>query len=169
MMDVVSSLTWMDWCLLAIVLTSLTLGVVRGVVREIFSLIGWVAAFWLAKSYGMMGAHWLIPFVGSETIRMMAGFALFFIAGLILTALLGHIVNAMVTSAGLGVLNRVLGGLFGMLRGALFVVILVLLAGMTALPAQREWRSSLFIDWAERGGKLLMPYLPDSMAQRVHF
>ncbi len=170
MMGTIAGLTWIDWAVLAIVLISLAMGVVRGVVKEIFSLIGWVVAFWLAKTFSLTGAHWLVPIISSETVRLMAAFVMFFLAGLFITALVGYVFNAMVTSAGLGVLNRVLGGLFGFLRGGLFVMILVLLAGMTPLPAQHEWKSSLFIDWGgERGASLLMPYLPASMTQRIHF
>ncbi len=169
MMDMVSSLTWIDWCLLATVLISLTFGVMRGMVRELFSLIGWVVAFWLAKSFSLMGAHWLVSFINSETIRLMVSFVMFFVAGLVLTGLLGYLMNAMVTNAGLGMLNRALGALFGLLRGGLLVVIMVLLAGMTSLPAQQDWKSSISIEWGERGGKLLMPYLPTRMADRIHF
>ena len=98
MMETLSSLTWIDWCVLATVLISLILGVVRGVVREFFSLLGWVVAFWLAKSFSVMGALWLMPFISSETVRLMVSFGLFFVAGLLLTGLVGYLVNSMVTS-----------------------------------------------------------------------
>ncbi len=168
-MDLISSLTWIDWSILAIVLASLILGAVRGVVREFFSLIGWVVAFWLAKSFSVTAAHWLTPFINSETIRLMAAFVMLFVTGLIVTGLLGHLLNALANNAGLGVINRVLGGLFGLLRGGLIVVILVLLAGMTSLPAQREWKFSVFVGWGEFGGRLLTPYLPTRMAELIHF
>lgn len=168
-MDLISSLTWIDWSILAIVLASLILGAVRGVVREFFSLIGWVVAFLLAKSFSVMGAHWLAPFISSETIRLMAAFVMIFVAGLVVTGLLGYLLNAIVNNAGLGTINRVLGGLFGLLRGGLLVVILVLLAGMTSLPSQREWKFSVFVGWGEFGGRLLTPYLPARMAELIHF
>ena len=169
MMDMVLSLTWIDWSVLAIVLASLILGVMRGMVLEFFSLLGWVVAFWLAKSFSVMGALWLMPFISSETIRLMVSFGLFFVVGLILTGLVGYLLNALVTSVGLGVFNRILGALFGLIRGGLLVVILAMLAGMTSLPAQREWKSSVFVDWCVHGSKLLMPYLPTRMAERIHF
>ncbi|MHB8353166.1 MAG: CvpA family protein [Burkholderiales bacterium] len=169
MMGAISSLTWIDWCVLSTVLVSLILGAVRGMVQEFFSLLGWVVAFWLAKSFSMIGASWLVSFISSETIRQMVSFAMFFVVGLIITGLLGYLMNAMVASAGLGTINRVLGALFGLIRGGLLVVLLVLLAGMTSLPSQREWKSSIFIDWCVRGGKLLLPYLPTRMAEHVHF
>jgi membrane protein required for colicin V production len=169
MMDALASLTWIDWSLLSIVLISLTFGVIRGMVREFFSLLGWVVAFWLAKSFSLMGAHWLAPFISSETIRLMASFVTLFLAGLVLTAVLGHFMSAMVTSVGLGALNRVLGAVFGLLRGWLLVVILVMLAGMTSFPTEKVWKSSVFVEWGVHSGKLLMPYLPTRMAERIHF
>ena len=169
MMDALATLTWIDWSLLSIVLISITFGVIRGMVREFFSLLGWVVAFWLAKSFSLMGSLWLAPFISSETIRLMAAFVILFLAGLVITAVLGHFLSAMATSIGFGALNRVLGAIFGLLRGWLLVVILVMLAGMTAFPMERDWKSSIFIDWAVHSGKLLMPYLPARMSERIHF
>ncbi len=169
MMDLVLGFTWIDWSVLAIVVASLILGVVRGMVLEFFSLLGWVVAFWLAKSFSVMGALWLAPFISRETIRLIASFGMFFVVGLMLTGLVGYLTNAMVTSVGLGVCNRVLGALFGLIRGGLLVVILATLAGMTSLPAQRELQTSFFVDWCVHGSKLLMPYLPTRMVERIHF
>jgi membrane protein required for colicin V production len=169
MMDELARLTWIDWTLLAIVFISLIFGMVRGVVREFFSLLGWVLAFWLAISFSQMAAQWLAPFISSETIRLMASFVMLFLAGLIFAGALGYFMNAVAASVGLGTLNRVLGAAFGLLRGWLFVVLLVMLAGMTSFPTEKVWKSSIFVEWGVRSGKLLTPYLPTRMAERIHF
>lgn len=160
---------WLDWVAFAILGGSLLLGVLRGVVREIFALVAWVVAFWLGKTFVLTGAHWLTPYVASESIRLVAGFAAFFALGWATMALLGFGFNALVTGMGLGVLNRVLGGLFGLLRGALIIVVLTLLAAMTSLTAHREWKAAWFSDWSETGAHWLLPYLPSGMNERIHF
>ncbi|MDE1943135.1 MAG: CvpA family protein [Betaproteobacteria bacterium] len=168
-MEWASGFGWMDWAAFAILAGSMLLGVMRGVVREIFSLVAWVFAFWLAKTYAEAGAIWLAPYIGSEALRLVAGFALFFAGGWAVMALLGVGFNALVNSTGLGALNRVLGGLFGLARGALIIVVLTLLAGMTSLTAHREWRAAWFSDWSETCAHWLLPYLPPGMAERIQF
>lgn len=169
MTGVLGGLTWVDWATLAILTGSLLLGVMRGVVREVFSLAAWGVAFWLARSYGLTGASWLAAYIQSESMRLMAGFALVFVAGWIAMVVVGMLFNALVTSAGLGPLNRILGGVFGLLRGALIVVVLALLAGMTSLPAHRDWKNAWSAEWSETAVRWLLPYLPTAMAERVHF
>ncbi len=169
MMDEFARLTWIDWSLLSIVFISLILGMFRGMVKEFFSLLGWVVAFWLAKSFSLMGALWLTPFISNETIRLMVSFAALFLAGLVFTAVLGYFTSAVATSVGLGTLNRFLGAAFGLLRGWILVVVLVMLAGMTSFPTEQVWKSSIFVRWGVHSGKLLMPYLPPMMAERIHF
>ena len=165
----VAGFGWIDWVAFAILGGSLLLGTMRGVVREVFALVAWIAAFWLAKTFGLAGAHWLSPYIASDSVRLVAGFALFFAGGWAAMSLLGVGFNALVNGVGLGALNRILGGLFGLLRGALIIVVLTLLAGMTSLTAHREWKAAWFSEWSESCAHWVLPYLPAAMAERIHF
>jgi membrane protein required for colicin V production len=65
---------------------------------------------------------------------------------------------------GLRGIDRSLGLLFGLVRGAILVVVLVALAGLTELPQHDFWRNALFRPAAEQGVRELKPLLPDTLA-----
>jgi membrane protein required for colicin V production len=70
---------------------------------------------------------------------------------------------------GLGLFDRLLGLLFGAIRGFLVVTTLVLLAGLTALPKILLWQQSLLIPVFIKLATIVMPWLPDSLIQHIHF
>jgi membrane protein required for colicin V production len=72
-------------------------------------------------------------------------------------------------ASGLRPLDRVLGALFGVARGALVVLVLVLLAGLTPLPQQQWWRQALFAPPLETAVLAVMPWLPPELAKRIRY
>ena len=132
----------LDWILLAILTASLLLGVWRGLVREATQPAGWVAGFLLAQMLAPeVGAH--LPIQGaSEGLRYLAGFVVVFIAVLVLTALSGWVLQKLVSAVGLGVLDRLLGAVFGALRGMILLLVITVIAGMTPLQDTASWRQS---------------------------
>lgn len=132
----------LDWILLAVLVVSLFLGAWRGLVFEVLSVLGWIAAFVLAQ--------WLAPDVAPHlpmgnaagTLRYVAAFALVFVLGAFACGLVAALFRRLVQAVGLRPVDRVLGMVFGLLRGA----ILILAAGVIIYntPLQREswWRES---------------------------
>lgn len=140
------TLMWLDYVLLGIVVVSIVIGVIRGFVREIISVAVWVAAFWVAIVYGPQVADRLAPFVDSELLRLVVGFAALFIAVLLVGSLLGYIGRLLVGKTGLTGTDRLLGMVFGGVRGALLVGLFVLGAGLTAIPQEPWWETSRVVE-----------------------
>ena len=132
----------LDWILLAILTVSMLLGVWRGLVREVLSLAGWIAGFLLAQMFAPeVGQR--IPMEGtSEGLRYLAGFVVVFIAVLVLTAVSGWVLQKLVAAVGLGILDRLLGAVFGSLRGVIFLLVITVIAGMTPVQDTATWRQS---------------------------
>ncbi|MDD2722276.1 MAG: CvpA family protein [Gallionella sp.] len=160
-------MTAFDYVTISIMLISLLLGVWRGFVYEVLSLAGWPLAFVLSKLYAAEIAP-MLP-VAQDEARSLAAYALVFIAALIVWGLLTWLVSRLVKAAGLGVLDSLLGGLFGILRGALVVLLMVWLAGLSSLPEQTSWREAKFSRAAEDVALLTKVWLPDNIAQRMHY
>jgi membrane protein required for colicin V production len=114
-----------DWILLAVLGVSVLLGMWRGLVREVISLAGWIAGFWIAQAWAPQAADWLPLQGASEVLRYLAGFVTVFVAVLVVSVMLGWMVSKLVSAVGLGLVDRLLGGVFGGLRG---VVLLLTLA-----------------------------------------
>lgn len=162
-------MTPFDYFVLAVMAVSLLVGVARGVVSEILALLAWVAAFVAARMWAAPAGSLLLAEVSDPLWRTLAGFVAVFVAVLILFALLRWAMSLLLKAAGLQPLDRVLGALFGVARGVLVLLVLVLLAGPTPLPQQPWWRQAIFAPPLETGVLAVRPWLPAELAKRIQY
>lgn len=168
MMDHVLAMTWVDLSALVILGVSVLIGIFRGVIREITALASWVIAFWLANQYAVWLSGKLASTVENDTMRLILAFGVIVLVTLIVLTVLGIWLGRLLDKVGFTLLNHTLGGVFGLLRGALIVVMLTLLAGLTALPEQKDWNKSLLTPWMTRGALWVLPHLPEEFAKRIN-
>lgn len=161
-------MTGFDYVVLAILLSSLIIGTLRGLVKEILSLISWVVAFVVANAYGAALAPMLTVIPG-ETVRLMVAFVALFLGSRILMGLVMMAVDLMLKATGLSPANRLLGALFGLARGGVIVLAAVIVCGMTALPKQAFWTGAVTSPMAEDGARLVKTLLPPDLARHVQF
>jgi len=161
-------MTAIDWIAVAILAGSLMMGLLRGFVREAFSLAAWIVAFLAARAFSPALAT-VIPGIGQEGLRQAAAIVLVFIGVLILAHLLAALLSNLMKLAGLGGFDRVLGMLFGAARAAVVLVLLTLVAGLTALPRSEAWRNSLVHGPLEVVAGKVIPWLPEDLAALIRF
>ncbi len=162
-------LSTVDWVLLGVVALSALMGAFRGIVVEVLSLVVWIAAFWLAFGYGAAVAGLFFAQMHDPAARLFVAYAAVFIAALIVGSVVTWLIGKLVRSVGLGSIDRVLGLLFGVVRGCALACMLVLLLGLTALPRQPSWQQSPLIPEFQRGAEWMKAWLPESAAQHVNF
>ena len=119
-------MTPLDWAIIAILGISAAIGLVRGLVKEVLSLVAWIAAFVVAVLFGATVAAELPGGWGGETLRYLIAFVGLFVVTLIVAAILQWFVAQLVTSTGLSGTDRVLGFVFGGARGLLVAMLLLL-------------------------------------------
>lgn len=160
-------MTQFDFVVIGVLLLSLLLGVWRGLVYEVLSLVGWPLAFISSK----LLAHHVTPWMPGEqqVLRLALAYALVFIVTLIAWSILVWAFSKLVKAVGLGGLDRALGGFFGIVRGALLVLGLVWLAGLTDIPDQTYWRQAWSSKALEDVAILTKGYLPDGIAQLINY
>ncbi|MFA9217495.1 MAG: CvpA family protein [Sphingomonadaceae bacterium] len=158
-----------DYLVLFVLVASVVISTMRGVIKEILSLAGWVVAFVVANAYAAKLAPLLPAVVPGEILRLMLAFAALFIGVRILMGLLSMALSALIEAGGLSLVDRGLGGLFGLGRGVVIVLAAVTLCGMTSLPQQAFWKNALLSPLAETGVRTVKPFLPAAMAQHVNF
>jgi membrane protein required for colicin V production len=107
----------LDWIFLVLMLLSLAIGAWRGLVYEVLSLATWFAAFLLAQWFAPAAANYLPMAGSSETIRYAAGFVVVFIGAVFAGSILTWLVSRLFQVAGLRPADRVLGAVFGAMRG----------------------------------------------------
>lgn len=160
---------WVDYGILIIVVLSALISVMRGFVREALSLAAWVAAFWVAFSFHQHMATLFTEHIEAPSIRLISAFALLFVVTLVLCAIINNLVAKLVEKSGLSGTDRMLGVLFGVARGAVVVAILVLMAGLTPLPADPWWKDSIFIVHFQSMAIWLREFLPPDIAANFQY
>ncbi|MES2070887.1 MAG: CvpA family protein [Pseudomonadota bacterium] len=162
-------MTLFDYLVLFILLSSVVISTMRGLVKEILSLAGWVIAFVVANAFSATLAEWMPDVIPGQMARLIVAFIALFIGVRLLMSLLSLAIDAMIKAAGLSLADRGLGGLFGLARGCVIVMAIVLLCGMTAIPKQDFWKNALFSPVAVAAAQTIMPFLPGSISQHVQF
>ncbi|MGM0516233.1 MAG: CvpA family protein [Pseudomonadota bacterium] len=162
-------MTVLDWILLAIVLVSTLIALVRGFVKETISLITWIAAFWIALTFSQPAATLVPEAVDIPSARNAIAFVALFVIVLILGGIISWSVSKLVESTGLSGTDRSVGMVFGLLRGVLIVAGLILLAGFTALPQEEWWRTSTLIPQFQMVAEWILAVLPADVADNVQW
>ena len=180
---------WIDYAILGIVGISGVISLRRGFVREALSLVGWIAAFWVAIAYSGRVTPWLegyvampswlegyvtVPswlegFVAVPSVRVIIGFVVLFVVVLLACVLVQRTAGALVVKTGMSGTDRTLGIVFGVLRGAVVVGLLVLLAGLTPLPRDPWWSESSFLPHFVDVAREIGANLPDEVRQHLDF
>ena len=162
-------MNWADYLIIAILLISAGLSLVRGFMREVISLIVWVLAFWLAWQGFQPFSTYLGDWIHTPSLRLGVAFVLIFIGVLVAGGLVGWILGMLVDLTGLSGTDRLLGMLFGLVRGAVLVAILVFLAGLTPLPQDPWWHQSQLIPQFKALAEWLMSLLPPDIAAQFQY
>ena len=162
-------MTVFDLIAVVLVIISAAFSIWRGVVREVLSLVSWIVAFALAKLFAAVVAGWLPISWNHQGLRIAIGFVAVMLLSVLVFSLISVFIVHLVKSAGLTASDRMLGAVFGLMRGLLILVALVLLGGMTSEPREPYWRNALFSRPLERMALWVKPWLPEDIARRVSF
>ncbi|WP_198116854.1 CvpA family protein [Massilia rhizosphaerae] len=162
-------MTIFDYVVLFILVSSVVISTMRGLVKEILSLAGWVAAFIVANAFGAKLAPMLPSVIPGEALRLIVAFIALFLGVRVLMGLLALAIGALIEASGLTLADRGLGGLFGLGRGIVIVLAGVILCGMTSIPQQDFWKDALLSPMAETGARTVKPFLPAAFARHVQF
>lgn len=139
---------------LVLVLSAL-LGVWRGLLREVLSIVSWVAAGYLAYRYHPLAAQLLEQWIAEPTIRRVLAIAGVFVLSALVFALVSHVVASLVHGTALRGVDRSLGALFGIARGVLVIVVTVLIVDASALREEATWSTAQLVDKARPAAEWL--------------
>lgn len=127
-----------DYIIIAIIVFSILVSLLRGFVREVLSLASWIIAFFVASHFYPYLAVYLTQ-IESPYLRNGSAIALLFIATLILGAIVNYVFAQLVDKTGLSGTDRVLGACFGLLRGILIVASLLFFMDTFTSFSQTDW------------------------------
>jgi membrane protein required for colicin V production len=162
-------MTWVDYAVLGIIGVSILLSVIHGFVRELLSLASWVVSFLVAQYFAAQAAAFVPAALQNESVRVLAGFIVVFLVVMIVSTLLAIAISSLIKRAGLGATDRLLGAVFGLVRGIAVVTIIVLLAGLTALPTTPAWRQAMTSAPLEALANTVKVWLPSDLSKHINY
>ena len=133
-----------DAIILIVIAISALLSVRRGFTREAFSLLTWVAAFIIARLFSPALDLLLQDQITTPSLRAAVAFGLLFVLTLVVGALINHLLGELIRVTGLSSTDRLLGMVFGAMRGVLLMVVLVAL-GRHLFGADPWWQESTLV------------------------
>lgn len=161
------SLGWVDLVFLGILVLSIVVGLWRGLVFEVLSLLGWVAAYlsaqWLAPE---LAPHLPVGATGSA-LNHAAAFVLVFIAALIIWSLLARLVRMLIHATPLSLVDRALGATFGIARALIVMLAITTVVMLTSLAKTSAWQESRGAVWLNGALHGIKPVLPPQIAEHL--
>lgn len=158
---------WLDLFIIGLLGLSALVGLVRGLVREVLSLVSWGLAIWVGITFSGTLEGYLESSIPSPTARIAAAFGILFILTLLITGMIGFLLTRMLESTGLSGIDRFAGLLFGLARGVLIIAVLVFLARSTPLPKEAWWRDSQLMPMFQSIALWLESQLPPGFVPRL--
>ncbi len=153
----------LDYLIIAVIALSTLIGIWRGFVREALSLVVWVAAFWLAYLWAGTVASYFVEMISDQTLRLLTAFVLLFLTVHVVGFVTARLLATLLASIGLGGVDRLAGGGFGVVRGVLMVAVVVLIAGMTPVTQASSWQHSYMVGLFADGLAWVQHYYPLDM------
>ncbi len=157
----------LDLVLLGVLLVSALVGLLRGLVFEVLSLAGWVAAYIAAQALNPLVAPMLPIGAPGSALNLGIAFALVFVLALIACSLAARLVSALIRATPLSGLDRLLGALFGLLRGAVLLLAVATLVLLSPAKASPAWQQSQLAQVLAAALRELKPLLPDDLARHL--
>lgn len=164
------NVTGFDYTVIAIVVMSMLLGMWRGIIYEVLALLGWLSAFLIARWLAADVAAMLPALITVADIRTAIAYVILFITTLFLSSSIAWFVSKAITKLGnLGWTVWVLGALFGIARGTILVLVLVLIAGLTSWPKDPIWREATLSKPLQNLALASLVWLPESVSKHIRY
>lgn len=133
---------WLDIGIMLVIVLSMLSGVFRGFIKELVAIGVWIAAFWFAIHYVHNLDPYVSPYIQDPSIRLVAEYIIILISFIVLGSIVNLILGLVLTTTGLGGIDRLLGAGFGFLKGVLIISLILLGLKMTPFPFQKYFGDS---------------------------
>jgi membrane protein required for colicin V production len=160
---------WIDYAIAAMLLLSCGLGLVRGFIREMLSLASWVAAIWVCTQYSQDASALLQDKITIQPVRLAVSCAILFFATLFVGSLITSLLSQIIKKSGLSGTDRLLGFGLGLVKGAVLIAALILLAGSSHLPEDKWWRQSQLLPRFQPLANWLKDHIPPNLAAYINY
>lgn len=160
---------WIDFTLIGLVFVFFVIGLLRGFIKEVFSLAFWILASWVSLNFSREFSGFLESTISHPSARIFASFVALFAITLSLGGLIGFLLSVLSKNTGLSFMDRFGGMVFGVVRGMIVVTVVVMLAGLTPLPKDSWWTESALIPPFQTLAVWLRDHISSGMAEYISY
>ena len=161
-------MTYLDYLFISIIFISFLVGCYRGFTRELFSLAGWIFAFYFANLFSGDLLKY-VPFDFGEHINFIIIYMVIFVIILLVTSFLAALLNQLIKNIGLGFFNIIMGSIFGFMRGVLITFILIFLVQKTSFISEAILAESKTIPAIKLAIEKTLSYFPYEWSNKVKY
>jgi membrane protein required for colicin V production len=158
-------LGWVDIGLLAFLVVSVIVGLVRGFVFELLSLAGWFAAYFAALWFTPSAQAYIHLGEPGSGLNYGATFACVFLVALVVWGVAARLVRLLIRATPLSPVDRLLGAGFGLLRGLVVLLIVATFVSVSPLSQSTAWRKSQGAVWLAAALQELRPLFVNEVFQ----
>lgn len=166
-MNALPALAWVDWTLLAVLGLSAAVGLWRGLLFELMSLLGWLVAYIAAQALAPQLAPHLPVGTPGSALNLGAAFAAAFLGALLLWGLAARLLRLVLHATPLTLVDRALGLVFGVLRGAVLLLALATVVAFTPAVRSPAWQQSVGAAWLGQALQFIKGLLPADTARAL--
>lgn len=145
------------------------IGALRGAIAEGFSWLVWILAGVLAWLFSDVVADWFAPRLSDTLLRDTLATIVTFIGLFLLLSVVSWVLRKFVFAVPLTPGLRVFGAVLGLVRGVAVVLVLFMLAGLTAFPQQPWWRESSIAPIVQPWAQAAIARLPAEVARQFSY
>lgn len=153
-----------DIAIILVIVVSILVGIFRGFVRELLSLVSWIVAAWLAYRFAEPASALLQPYLEQPPVRIVAAFIAIFLLVLVALSVISFLIHRTFTAVGIGGVDRSLGAIFGVVRGVVLVALLVLAARFMAFTEHDWWSESRLVGRFDPVAEMIRSLLPPDLS-----
>ena len=135
-----------DTAILVVTTLSCLFGLWRGLIKEVLLLVTWVAALLVARVYSETLSELMVNAIDSDSVRYVTAFALIFVVVMMAGTLFNHLLSKLLTITGLKAVDRLLGGVFGVARGVIIVLVILFISSVFVSETE-QWQQSTLIPY----------------------
>ena len=161
-------MTYLDYFFISIIFISFLVGCYRGFTRELFSLAGWIFAFYFANLFSGDLLKY-VPFDFGEHINFIIIYMVIFIIILLSATFVATLLNKLIQNIGLGFFNIIMGSIFGFMRGVLITFILIFLIQKTSFISETILAESKTIPAIKLAIEKTLSYFPYEWSNKVKY
>ena len=164
-----ASMIWIDYAIIGLLAVSLIIGLLRGFKLEVFSLAVWLLGTVIGLSFSREFSVFLEPTLSQPLPKIAAAFGSLFLITLVVGGLIRMLLGEAIKKPNISLLQHLGGMIFGAVHGMVVMVILVLLAGLTAMPKDLWWTESKLLPPFQLCAVWLRDHIPSELAAYIHY